>query len=92
MVVFWILFAIDALIVAFALYNFVDGLGEGTIARDALLWLVFLAGPIGLLTLGWQLRNRGRLVYATVALLLLALPGVPIVWLIFAFEGSTGHH
>jgi hypothetical protein len=91
MILFWVLFAIDALIVSFGLYNFVEGLGEGTIASHVPVWLGFLGGPILILTLGCVFKRQRRLGYANITLLLLAVPGAPIAWLIHAFE-SGGHH
>ena len=75
MVVFRILFGIDALAAAVVLFFFLWGLGDGTVSEfNILLWLCLVGGVGGVLGGGLWLNVKGQRRLANSLLLVLAIP------------------
>lgn len=86
---FWVLFGIDAVAAAVAVYFFLVGLADGSVSSfNAGHWTLLLAGIAGVMGGGLALRARGRPGIGNLVLLLLAVPtlvaGCLIVLLIIA--------
>ncbi len=77
MILFWILWGVDALLALVALYFFFVGLGDGSVSSfNGLLWLGILAGLAVVLSGGWFLKDSGQLKFAKILLSVLAVPAV----------------
>jgi hypothetical protein len=85
MIWFGILFAIDLVAAAMAMFLFVWGLSDGGITSVNMQpWLFMVAMPLGVLWGGWTLRRGGRTAQANLVLLVLAVPSVGIALPILA--------
>jgi hypothetical protein len=73
---FRILFAIDLVIAAIALFFFFWGLSDGTVFYAFGLWAGLLAGIAAVLIGGYFLHAQGQRILAYILLLVLALPGL----------------
>ena len=79
MILFRILFGIDALAAAVVLFFFVWGLSDGTVSSfNILLWLALLGGCAGILGGGLLLNAYGQRRIANGVLLILAFPAFMI--------------
>ena len=77
MILFWILWGIDALVALVAIYFFIIGLGDGSVSSfNGLLWLGILVGLAAVLGGGWMLKTSGQLKSAKVLLSVVAVPAV----------------
>ncbi len=75
MILFWIFWGIDALVVLVTLYFFLVGLGDGSVSSfNGLLWLGILAGLAVVLGGGWLLKVSGQLKTAKILLSVVAVP------------------
>lgn len=74
---FWVLFAIDALIGAIALYFFFAGLADGSVSSFNIgIWSILLAALAVVMGGGLWLKAIGHRGLGTILLLVLATPGV----------------
>jgi hypothetical protein len=72
---FWVLWSIDALVAAVALYFFVVGLADGSVSSfTAGLWAIILLGIAGIIGGSILLRSAGQRVLSIILLLVLAIP------------------
>lgn len=88
---FWILWAIDALISAIALYYFFVGLADGSVSSFNIgIWIALLAALTVIMAGSVWLRALGHPVLGAVLLLFLAIPGVmfALFMLLVIFSGS----
>lgn len=77
MMLFRILFGIDAVVALIFLYFFTLGLHDGSVSSfNIRLWLATLAGLAVILVAGWMLNARGNRRTAQAVLLVLAVPAV----------------
>ena len=77
MILFWIVFGIDAVAALAAFYFFLEGLGDGSVSSfNMTLWLALLGGVIAILGGGWMLNVNGRRRTAIGVLSILAIPSV----------------
>ena len=77
MILFRILFAIDAVVALVVLYFFFVGLGDGSVSSfNIALWLVLLGGVAAIVGGGWVLNAKGQRRAALGVLSILALPGL----------------
>ena len=77
MILFWILWGIDALVALVAIYFFFEGLGDGSVSSlNGLLWLGILAALAAVLGGGWMLKVSGQLKSAKILLSVVAIPAV----------------
>jgi hypothetical protein len=91
MLLYRILFGIDALVALVFVWFFLEGLGDGTVsAANGLLWFGTLAGLAAVLGGGIALRRAGHAGWAKLLLLLPALPalGFAIFLLLFILSGA----
>ncbi len=74
---FWIPWAIDVVIAIVVLYFFLVGLADGSVSSFNIgLWLLILLGLGSIMGGSLWLKSAGHLGFATVLLLILAVPGV----------------
>ena len=74
---FWALWAIDAIVAAIFVYFFIIGLLDGSVSSFNLaLWLAILGSLVALLLGSHALRARGKTRLAAALLSLLAVPGI----------------
>lgn len=77
MILFWILWGIDALVALVAIYFFIVGLGDGSVSSfNGLLWLGILAGLAAVMGGSWMLKASGQLKSAKILLSVVAVPAV----------------
>ncbi len=77
MILFWILWVIDAIATAVILYFFVIGLGDGSISStNAGMWAVLVLLPITLLVGSYILKIRNKLTAAKWLLSILVIPAL----------------
>jgi hypothetical protein len=77
MKLFWTLFSIDALVAAVVLFFFFAGLGDGSVSSfNIRLWLGILAALAAVIGGGWLLKSNGHQRFASLVLLILAIPGL----------------
>lgn len=85
MILFWILWAIDAIATAIILYFFVEGLGDGSItSRNGSMWALLVLLPIALLIGSYILKMRNNIVAAKWVLSILVIPAI-LYFLFFLF-------
>lgn len=74
---FWVLWAIDALISAIALFFFLVGVADGSVSSFNLgIWIVLLAALTAVVGGSLWLKAIGRRGLGTLLLLVLAVPGI----------------
>jgi hypothetical protein len=74
---FWIPWAIDAVIVAIAVFFFLWGLADGSVsAFNSGLWTLLLGGLAAIVGGSLWLKSIGRSGLGTTLLMVLAVPGV----------------
>ena len=77
MILFWILWGMDALVALVAIYFFIVGLGDGSVSSfNGLLWLGILAGLAAVMGGSWMLKASGQLKSAKILLSVVAVPAV----------------
>lgn len=77
MILFWMLWAIDAIATAVILYFFVIGLGDGSISgTNASIWALLVLIPIGLLIGSYILKMRDNITAAKWVLSILFIPAL----------------
>ncbi|GAB4023973.1 osmoprotectant transporter permease [Spirosoma koreense] len=77
MSLFWILWAIDALIALIFFYFFFIGMADGSVSADNLgLWMLILTGLGTILGGGYWLHTHQYSGWGAALLALLAIPGV----------------
>ena len=77
MILFWILWGIDALVALVAIYFFIVGLGDGSVSSfNGLLWLGILAGLAAVMGGSWMLKASGQLKSAKILLSVVAVPAI----------------
>jgi len=77
MILFRILWGIDALVTVVVLYFFFEGLGDGTVSNFNIgLWFVILVVLAGILGGSVWLRTRKQFVLSKALLFILALPSM----------------
>lgn len=87
---FWVLWAIDALICAIALFFFLVGVADGSVSSFNLgIWIVLLAALTAVVGGSLWLKAIGRLGLGTLLLLVLAVPGI-LLALFFLFLIISG--
>lgn len=91
-VTFRILFAIDAIAAAIALYFFVWGLQDGSVSSFNILhWAALLAVPAATLGGAVALRSRGQVRAANLVLLMLAVPALLLGLLVLLLAVASVH-
>ena len=74
---FWALWAIDAIVAAIFVYFFIIGLLDGSVSSfNLVLWLAILVALAALLLGGYTLHVSGKTRLAAALLSLLAVPGI----------------
>lgn len=77
MTLFWILWAIDAVVALIALYYFFIGLQDGSVASfNMTMWLGMLIALAAVLGGGLLLKSIGKLALAKILLSVLAIPAL----------------
>lgn len=77
MILFWILWVIDAIATAVILYFFVIGLGDGSISStNAGIWAVLVLLPIALLVGSYIFKVGNKLTAAKWLLSILVIPAI----------------
>ncbi len=75
MILFWILWGIDAIVALVAVYFFVVGLGDGSVSSyNGTLWFGILISLAALLGGSWGLKYLGKVGTAKVLLSVVAVP------------------
>jgi len=74
---FWLLWAIDAVIAAVALFFFLTGLADGSVSSFNMgLWTIILAALAAVVGGSLWIKSTGRTGLAMLLLLILAVPGI----------------
>ncbi|MDQ3141430.1 MAG: osmoprotectant transporter permease [Bacteroidota bacterium] len=91
MILFWLLWVIDAIVALVAVYFFFVGLGDGSISSsNSSLWVGILLGIFGILFASYKLKQHQHLFIADLLLLVLAMPAVLYgLFLIISVAGNA---
>jgi len=77
MVFFWLFSSIDLIIALTIFYFLGEGLVDGTISSsNILLWLLLVLTPVVVLSIGFNLKSRNKLLWAKLVVSLMAVPGL----------------
>lgn len=82
---FRFLFVVAALVAAGVLFFFVWGISDGTVSSFNFgMWLGLLAVTGGVIGGGWILKSNGNIAAANAVLLVLAIPGILMLFFVLA--------